>query len=246
MLNESKTGHIMVGLFVVVAAVAFAWLLFSQQQGPNDYSIVAEFDTMGSINEATKVKLRGFTIGQVKGVEFRPRPPKGEAYFLVELGIDKRYEVPQGTIAEIRGSGLVGETYVFLDVAEAGVLLGESVGQKQADVGVIFERGNAALEEEFDTIGAVGWIGKDEVAATVQARREFEAEVGEVGGDVEFVRVGAVVYKGQQPLIEIGDGDAQIGQQAGQGQAGQVVVAETEDLRAGQIVGRGDVLCALE
>ena len=122
MLNESKTGHIMVGLFVVVAAVAFAWLLFSQQQGSDDYSIVAEFDTMGSINEATKVKLRGFTIGQVKGVEFRPRPPKGEAYFLVELGIDKRYEVPQGTIAEIRGSGLVGETYVFLDVAEAGVL----------------------------------------------------------------------------------------------------------------------------
>lgn len=122
MLNESKTGHIMVGLFVVVAAVAFGWLLLSQQQGPDDYTIVAEFDTMGSINEATKVKLRGFTIGQVKGVVFRPRPPSGEAYFLVELGIDKRYEVPQGTIAEIRGSGLVGEAFVHLDVTEAGVL----------------------------------------------------------------------------------------------------------------------------
>ena len=122
MLNESKTGHIMVGLFVVIAAVAFGWLLFSQQQGPDDYSIIAEFDTMGSINEATKVKLRGFTIGQVKDVDFRPRPPDGEAYFLVELGIDKRYEVPQGTIAEIRGSGLVGEAFVHLDVTEAGVL----------------------------------------------------------------------------------------------------------------------------
>ena len=122
MLNESKAGHIMVGLFVVVAAVAFGWLLLSQQQGPDHYSIVAEFDTMGSINEATKVKLRGFTIGQVKGVDFRPRPPSGEAYFLVELGIDKRYEVPEGTIAEIRGSGLVGEAFVHLDVTEAGVL----------------------------------------------------------------------------------------------------------------------------
>ncbi len=122
MLNESKAGHIMVGLFVVVAAVAFGWLLISQQQGPDHYSIVAEFDTMGSINEATKVKLRGFTIGQVKGVDFRPRPPSGEAYFLVELGIDKRYEVPQGAIAEIRGSGLVGEAFVHLDVTEAGVL----------------------------------------------------------------------------------------------------------------------------
>ena len=122
MLNESKTGHVMVGLFVVVAAVAFGWLLFSQQQGPDRYTIIAEFDTMGSINEATKVKLRGFTIGQVRGVDFRPRPPSGEAYFLVELGIDRRYEVPQGTIAEIRGSGLVGEAFVHLDVTEAGVL----------------------------------------------------------------------------------------------------------------------------
>ena len=121
MLSESTTGHILVGLFVVVAVLAFGWLLYSQQQGPAQYSIIAEFDTMGNIDEATMVKLRGFTIGQVKGVEFNPRPSPGEAYFQVELGIEKRYPVPAGTVAEIRGSGLVGEAFVHLDVTEAGV-----------------------------------------------------------------------------------------------------------------------------
>ena len=121
LIHESTTGHIMVGLFVVLAAVAFGWLLYSQQQGPARYSIIAEFDTMGNIDEATKVKLRGFTIGQVKGVDFRPEPGPGEAYFRVELGIEKRYPVPAGTIAEIRGSGLVGEDFIHLDVTQAGV-----------------------------------------------------------------------------------------------------------------------------
>jgi len=156
MLNESKTGHVLVGLFVVVAVVAFGWLLLSQQQGPDHYSIIAEFDTMGSINEATKVKLRGFTIGQVRDVDFRPRPPSGEAYFLVELGIDKRYEVPKGTIAEIRGSGLVGEAFVHLDVTDAGVeaLAPKSRIQGRSDPGM--KDLMTKIKEAAQKLGAAG------------------------------------------------------------------------------------------
>ena len=156
MLNESKAGHMLVGLFVVVAGVAFGWLLLSQQEGPDHYSIIAEFDTMGSINEATKVKLRGFTIGQVRDVDFRPRPPRGEAYFLVELGIDKRYEVPKGSIAEIRGSGLVGEAFVHLDVTDAGVeaLAPKSRIQGRSDLGM--KDLMTKIKEAAQKLGAAG------------------------------------------------------------------------------------------
>jgi ABC-type transporter Mla subunit MlaD len=118
LLHESGRGHILVGLFVLAAIIGFTWLLVTQRRGPERYVIVAEFDTLGNINESTKVKLRGFTIGQVRGVEFRPVVDEGEAHFLVQLGIEKKYPVPVGTVAEIRGSGLVGEAYVHLNVSE--------------------------------------------------------------------------------------------------------------------------------
>ncbi len=121
-LVESTTGHILVGIFVLLAAAGFGWLLISQGQGPAKYDLIAEFDVLGSINEATKVKLRGFTVGQVKRIEFRHQPPEGEAYFLVVLGIEKRYPVPVGVVAEIRSSGLVGESYIDLNVNSAGVV----------------------------------------------------------------------------------------------------------------------------
>ena len=117
--QESPTVQIGVGLFVSVAVIGFIWLLISLRLGPDRYPLVAEFHTLGGITEATKVKLRGFTVGQVTSIEFRPMPMEGEAYFLVTLGIETAYPVPTGVFAEIRGSGLVGEAYVHLDVTEA-------------------------------------------------------------------------------------------------------------------------------
>ncbi len=113
-LHESSLGHTLVGLFVLVVCVGFGWLLVELRSGPERYPLIAEFETLGNISEATKVKLRGFTVGRVDGIEFRPAPAPGEPYFLVELGVEKTVPIPQGTIAEIRGSGLVGEAYIEL------------------------------------------------------------------------------------------------------------------------------------
>jgi ABC-type transporter Mla subunit MlaD len=53
-------------------------------------------------------------------VQFRPAPAPGEAYFLVVLHIERAYQVPAGVVAEMRRSGLVGDTFIYLDVSEAG------------------------------------------------------------------------------------------------------------------------------
>ena len=120
LLYERSAGHTLVGIFVILAMVVFGWLLVGPGDRAESYRIVAEFNTLNNVNEATKVKLRGFTIGQVEKIEFRPQPPAGGAYFLVELGIEKHYPVPEGTIAEIRSSGLVGDAFINLDVSTAG------------------------------------------------------------------------------------------------------------------------------
>ncbi|MBT3344350.1 MAG: MCE family protein, partial [Gemmatimonadetes bacterium] len=113
-LHESSLGHVLVGLFVVVVCIGFGWLLIELRSGPERYSLIAEFDALGNISESTQVKLRGYTVGQVDGIEFQPIPKAGEAYFLVEMGVTKGVPVLQGTTAEIRGSGLVGEAFIEL------------------------------------------------------------------------------------------------------------------------------------
>ena len=89
LLNERWSGHALVGLFVLAAFFFFGWLLLSQQDRVDRYHIVAEFNTIKNLSEATQVKLRGFTIGQVQQVAFDPQPAAGEAYFRVVLGIEK-------------------------------------------------------------------------------------------------------------------------------------------------------------
>lgn len=107
------------GVFVLAALFFFAWLLLFQQDDVERYEIVAEFNTINNLSEATQVKLRGFTIGQVLDVAFDPQPAPGAAYFRVVMGIIKKYPVPVGAIPEIRSSGLVGDTFIHLDVSQA-------------------------------------------------------------------------------------------------------------------------------
>jgi len=156
LLQDSPTGRLLVGVFVLVAAVGFTWLLVVQQAGPDTYQIVAEFDSLGNINTSTKVVLRGFDIGQVEEIDFRPVPPAGDAHFLVVLGIEKQYPVPDGAVAEIRGSGLVGEASVHLDVSEAraGVLEPGShiVGRSDQGMKTLMEKARQAASR----LGAAG------------------------------------------------------------------------------------------
>lgn len=134
LLHERGSGQALVGLFVLLAVFVFGWLLLFQHDRVEHYRVVAEFNTINNLSEATQVKLRGFTIGQVEKVSFDPQPVAGGAYFRVELGIEKRYPIPGGTIAEIRSSGLVGDTFIHLDVSQAdGVRLAPGARIKGRD-----------------------------------------------------------------------------------------------------------------
>jgi virulence factor Mce-like protein len=120
LLHERASGQALVGVFVVLAMGVFGWLLLSERDGTGSYKLIAGFNELNNVDEATAVKLRGFTIGQVEKIEFDSHPATGVAYFQVELGIDKNYGVPVGTRAQIRSSGLVGDSFIDLDVSEAG------------------------------------------------------------------------------------------------------------------------------
>ncbi len=120
LLHERRSGYAAVGVFVVGAVVFFIWLLLLQRDDTPKYDLSVEFNSINNLSEATLVKLRGFPIGKVKSVDFRPQPAVGEAHFIVSIEVEKKYPVPEGVIAEIRSSGLVGDTFIDLDVSQAG------------------------------------------------------------------------------------------------------------------------------
>ncbi len=118
---EYEKRDLMVGLFVVLSVVVIVAVYFFKVhwEGPGAYTITVEFSRISSIKENTKVRLRGYDIGYVKKVEFNPVPTKADVYFQVELAIEKRYPLFQGTRAQI-GGGLIGDRFIDLDVPERG------------------------------------------------------------------------------------------------------------------------------
>ncbi len=97
-----------------------------------------------------KVKLRGFEVGKVKQVEFYPEPQKEGVFFVVELAIKNEYPVIEGTVGEVKGGGIVGDSFINLDVSSQGHLpfkAGATVKGKEAlDTGTLMAKAVTMLE----------------------------------------------------------------------------------------------------
>jgi phospholipid/cholesterol/gamma-HCH transport system substrate-binding protein len=104
--------EISVGAFVIVGAVALAYLSltlggFNFTQGGR-YTVLARFSSVGSLKTGDPVKLAGVSVGEVgslKVVDFAAQ---------VDLSLDKEIKLPDDTIASIQSASLLGEMYVSL------------------------------------------------------------------------------------------------------------------------------------
>ena len=94
-----------------------ATVIIKHRWSIGQYAIIAEFGSISNLTEATKVRLRGFEIGRVKKITFYPEPSRPNVYFEVELAIRNEYRLYQGTKAEIKSAGIVGDKYINLDVS---------------------------------------------------------------------------------------------------------------------------------
>ena len=238
--HESPGVQLGVGLFVAIAAVGFVWLLVAMSRGPERYPLIAEFDMLGGINEATKVKLRGFTVGQVDAVEFWPLPPAGEAHFLVTLGIERGYPVPSGAVAEIRGSGLVGEAFIDLDVADAdGPPLAAGAhltGRSDDSMKTLMTK----LREAAEKLGGAGASIRD--AELGERLRDISASVADLSRDMSAVSSSADslllasrhIVVGMEPGLarSLGNLDRTLASLAGtMGRTDTLIAATGEDVR---------------
>ncbi|HEV3017430.1 MAG TPA: outer membrane lipid asymmetry maintenance protein MlaD [Burkholderiaceae bacterium] len=108
--------EILVGLFVLLGAVAVAFLSLKAANLASfsldsTYRLTARFDNVGGLKIRAPVKSAGVTVGRITKIVFDDKNFQG----VVTLEVDRRYQFPADTSAKILTTGLLGDQYVGLD-----------------------------------------------------------------------------------------------------------------------------------
>lgn len=112
---ERTTLDLWVGMFVVAGFGALMVLAFkvgnlSTYNVSESYQLQAYFDNIGGLKTQASVKSAGVLVGRVTEVKLDTTLYKAR----VTMNIDKRYQFPKDTFANILTSGLLGEQYIGL------------------------------------------------------------------------------------------------------------------------------------
>jgi len=105
-----------VGIFVALGVAALLGLamkvgnLTSSKIGET-YIVTAAFENVGSLKPHAPVKSAGVAVGRVDSIIFNSKNYEA----VVTIKIDKRYNFPKDTFANIYTAGLLGEQYVGLE-----------------------------------------------------------------------------------------------------------------------------------
>lgn len=123
----------LLGALVLIIAVFF----FVYGTGKADvgdvsggYIIKAQFTDIGTLNEGDDVKISGVKIGEIGAIGLDPVLYNAE----VSMSIDPDVELPYDTSARISSEGLLGGTYLALDIGGDPEMLadGESIAITQS------------------------------------------------------------------------------------------------------------------
>lgn len=103
------------GALVLIVAVTF--FLYGTGKanvgaGSGGYQVKAQFTDIGTLGEGDDVKIAGVVVGSVAKVDLDPQLFNAD----VTLSINEGVEIPYDTAARISSEGLLGGTFMALDV----------------------------------------------------------------------------------------------------------------------------------
>ncbi len=112
---ERTTLDLWVGMFVVAGIGALVVLAFkvgnlSTYNVSDTYQLQAYFSNIGGLKAQASIKSAGVLVGRVTGITLDTERYEAK----VVMSIDKRYQFPKDTFANILTSGLLGEQYIGL------------------------------------------------------------------------------------------------------------------------------------
>lgn len=137
---ERTTLDLWVGMFVVAGFGALMVLAFkvgnlSTYNVSESYQLQAYFDNIGGLKPQASVKSSGVLVGRVTEVKLDTNLYKAK----VTMNIDKRYQFPKDTFANILTSGLLGEQYIGLMPGGDDAMLKDGDEFKKTQSAVVLE-----------------------------------------------------------------------------------------------------------
>lgn len=158
---ERTTIDLWVGIFVALGVAALLGLamkvgnLTTSSIGET-YTVTAAFENIGGLKPRAPVKSAGVVVGRVGDIKFDDKTYEA----IVSLNVDKRFNFPADTFANIYTAGLLGEQYIGLEAGgdETNLKNGDKITQTQD--AVVLEKMisqflfNKASENKDDTAKA--------------------------------------------------------------------------------------------
>lgn len=134
---ERTTLDLWVGIFVVAGVAALAMLAMkvgnlSTYNMSETYQVHAYFTNVGGLKPKASIKSAGVLVGRVTNISLDTQRYEAD----VVMSLDKRYQFPKDTFANILTSGLLGEQYIGLVPGGDSEMLknGEQVKMTQSAV----------------------------------------------------------------------------------------------------------------
>jgi phospholipid/cholesterol/gamma-HCH transport system substrate-binding protein len=164
-----------VGIFMTLALGVLGYLVLRAEQvrlfEPRGRRVVAQFDSVAGLDDQSAVRVAGVRIGRVDGIELRGR----EA--MVQVVVESDVPLTQGTYAEIKNLGLLGDKYVELvpGPANAPVL---------TEGAVIPGRPATGIDEVLASVGGLGG-SLQEVAAQLSGKAPPDGPLGRLVVNLE-------------------------------------------------------------
>ena len=108
-----------------------------------------QFKEVQGLFPGSVVSLQGLTVGNVHEIHFVPGVDKLD----VEMDVDRRFQerIPEGTTAEIRTQGALGDKYLFLTPSSSHVEIGDGAQ-------VVASEGNDLISMLSDKDQGVGRV----------------------------------------------------------------------------------------
>jgi phospholipid/cholesterol/gamma-HCH transport system substrate-binding protein len=136
-MNKKNT-EVMVGLFVVLGAMALLFLalkaanLASFTGGGNTYTVQARFDNIGGLKARAPVRSAGVNVGRITSIALDSVTFQG----LVTMDLNADVAFPKDSSAKILTSGLLGDQYIGLQPggSEQNLAAGDVITQTQSAV----------------------------------------------------------------------------------------------------------------
>ena len=149
-MSDYTRNELAVGVFVIIGVAAIGYMSASIGgveffPGPKT-RVTARFASIGDLKSGASVRLAGVQIGEVSDIRLVDYAAD------VDLALDMRVEIPTDTIASIRTSGLLGESFVLLRPggSEKNLKTGDRVAQTEPAIDLIDLFVKYALESGDD------------------------------------------------------------------------------------------------